>query len=265
MRNASGLRPKLAFLLGGLATIGGVAAFAVAGTAADTEHASKHVAKAADAARLNEERSVAPAAASNRTAKAPIPRKKARLVMSTPADSAIFRRSERPADKAPASFLASVQEVFGGSLDLDVPEDWRPGALRLAAGRLLVDSGDVRAYVYPTAKARACYVAVDGAGTCVHAFTPKEPVSWAQWDADGAGSEPPQVVGFAADQVTGIDVVIDGKAHAIKVKDNGFYAAAPSGSHGIDFLIVHLSDGSTVRVSLGPLDVPPPPAGESRG
>jgi hypothetical protein len=164
---------------------------------------------------------------------------------------AAFERPRSAGDAIPQERVASelsLNEAPG------VQEELLPGKAHLSDSRLLLsDLGSDNAgfWAYPTGKGWVCQV-VSFAGGCVDDFSHFEgrvSVGVAQ----AQSGDPVSVFGLAPNDVTGVEVVLDGVAHPAMFGNNAYFYESPGpGNCGesVEGLIVHYADGSAARVGI---------------
>lgn len=127
------------------------------------------------------------------------------LLSSLPAAATPFVNSDHPAGIA--------DELFEGSWLVDET-------------RLLLSHGDWAVYATPTSKGNVCFSLVRGdsaAGGCVGSFSPGESTGTVVYDPDVVNAGHPAVIGgIVPDDVTDVDVLVDGTWHASSLSNNAY-------------------------------------------
>lgn len=177
-----------------------------------------------------------------------------------------------PPEVLPAEILARFQSLTAGAppgaVDL-------PGALQLDQGQvLLAGLGPDRRtfYAVPTLNGEVCWLLTEEAAGCLPGFAEGSPIS-----TDGTGAYPPEsgppgvVYGLAKDEVTDLQVMVDGSPQPATLANNAWYYELPDNHTALTalpYVIVTLRDGSTENIPLNnedPRTLGPNPGPEDLG
>jgi hypothetical protein len=117
-------------------------------------------------------------------------------------------------------------------------------------------------YAYPTTSGSVCVVATEPVpvGTCVDTFDqPTTPIAVDVYSEVGV---PPSVMGIAPNDVTGVEVVVNGVDEPATVSDNGVYYQAPAGTSAdaITGVVAEYADGTSETQPFKPAVEAPPTA-----
>lgn len=188
--------------------------------------------------------SVAVLANGGSAAQAPSSNQQWPTVAALPAMS-VFASPANASDALPASLEEHVARFAGKD---GVPAAQDPGSLSTADSRkLLVDAGNDKAdlYAFPTAKGRVCMIFTSGpVGGCFATFGGLSPVPFL------LSGSPVEVFGLVPDNVTDVDVVVNGVAHAAQVQTNAFFYQLADSADFPEALSVTYRDGASARVEI---------------
>lgn len=173
-------------------------------------------------------------------------------VQATPAAQAMAKVfAAPPATAIPSSVDSEITSLVAGA-----PTQDALGQVLLDQGRVLLSNlgPDGRAiYAYPTDNGQVCAVMTGLGEGCTRAFLVGEPVTV----SGGSYSDPPQsgppaeFAGLTQDNVTGVQIVINGTAHDTVFGNDAWYYRFPdnqTSATAATALLVTLEDGSTVAV-----------------
>ena len=170
---------------------------------------------------------------------------------------AVFARPRTPLDVIPTQYVGKAVDLSGANAG--IAEQLQNGQVEIEKSRrLLADVGSIHAdlYALPSAKGLTCSFWVDGAGATggCGSLTPERPVGMTRFDPDGLGHGIPiSIGGPVPNNVTRVEVVIEGKAHDAPVRDNAYFFEAPTATVQPEALRVTFDDGSTTTVPLAPI------------
>ena len=173
------------------------------------------------------------------------------------------------------AFTASSASAIPSSVNSEVTSlvAGVPSGTPNAPGKVLLDQGQVllsnlgpdgrTIYAYPTDNGHVCYVMTDLGEGCMQAFLVGEPATVSGGSAyDPPQSGPPaELAGFTQDNVTGVQVVVNGTPHDAVFGNDAWYYRFPDNQTpgtAATALIVTLKDGSTVTVPTR-MTAPPQP------
>ncbi|MGH3009742.1 MAG: hypothetical protein ACRDLM_10120 [Gaiellaceae bacterium] len=187
-------------------------------------------------------------------------------VNTTPAASemTVFSSARAASDVLPQTIASSAAALQAGAAGLPASE--QPGSAVTNESRLLLSGqGNPQAdlYAVPTSSGEVCYLLSLGPATCVAALGGTNAVGWTVADPDTLGSGSPLMVfGITPDNVSQVDIVVNGTAHAATLKNNGFFyqlADSQDLPSAITAIKVTYSDGSSDTISPNLVDPKPAP------
>jgi hypothetical protein len=170
----------------------------------------------------------------------------------TPAAQAMAKVfAETPSAAMPSSVDGEVTSLVAGA-----PLQDALGKVLLGHGRVLLSNlgPDGRAiYAYPTDNGQVCVVMTGLGDGCMRAFLVGEPVAVTGGSyADPPQSGPPaEFAGLTQDNVTGVQIVVNGTPHDTVFGNDAWYYRFPDNQTpdtAATALLVTLKDGSTVTV-----------------
>lgn len=170
----------------------------------------------------------------------------------TPAAQAMARVfASPPATAIPSSVSAELAALVAGA-----PPQADLGKLLLDRGHMLLSNLGPEGrtiYAYPTDNGQVCYD-ISGLGEgCMRAFIVGEPVAvgGGQYSDPPQSGKPAEFAGLAEDNVTGVQIVVNGTPHDTVLGNDAWYYRFPDNETpgwAATALIVTLEDGSTVTV-----------------
>jgi len=170
---------------------------------------------------------------------------------------AVFSKKRGPADVLPARLAASLGDLAG---DASVPAALRNGTPQLEKSRLLLSNvGSTHAdlYAFPTSKGYVCQAFDAGPRGCSRSFTRELPVGLTRFDVDGLGTGTPMAIaGLVPNNITRVDVVVEGTAHAALLRNNAYFFEAPNAAAQPEAVRVHFASGNTTTIPLAQITTP---------
>lgn len=164
---------------------------------------------------------------------------------------AALSRPAVPSDKLPPSLSTIASNLGSGTAPVD--QRLRPGALELDRSRKLLSTAQGGAlYAVPTSTGHVCYFAVGAGAGCVASFEDLPGrVAWFAGDPDRVGAgEPATVGGVVPDDVTGVDVTVNGEVHAATLANNGFVFHLDDPAAWPESITISYEDGTIETVAL---------------
>jgi hypothetical protein len=160
----------------------------------------------------------------------------------------LFARVATGADAAAATAANQVSQLLSGT-DAAVPQQWKPGQQLIGTARTALTAGDLSVWAYKSANGKVCEgLAVagttHGAG-CTGGWSARLPVDV---NVDGLAQGSQVVWGLTPDDVSTVDVVVDGVAHPATLGNNA-YLFKTAGT-AISAVVVTHDDGTVSRFSL---------------
>lgn len=175
-----------------------------------------------------------------------------------PGTAASSMSALRQAQSASALVPTSARGFVNARRPASVPDSLFEGVWQQGAGRrLIVGAGASGASVYavPTDRGHVCSVVFippsAAAGGCVDRFSAAVPVGWTVFDSDEVDSGSAVIVaGVAPDDVSRVQVVVDGVSAEAKIANNAFvYELSKNNSYPSEIVVTY-ADGTSRTIAI---------------
>lgn len=127
-----------------------------------------------------------------------------------------------------------------------------PAEMTLGVRKLRTNLGTTRSslYAYRAPNGSVCWLLVGHGGTCPDVYAGTYGLQWTI--GGGYGDVPGNFVGIAADDVSSVELIVDGVGRDVPIRNNVVFAELPNGAERAE-IVVKRTDGSddaaTVRLN----------------